>query len=934
MARVPKRKKTGTPVIEATDTPDNGVLKIFEVGAEGPPGSVISPEPSTHRVLHGAIDESTSAIEGWAWDPENPEERIELELVEGRTQLAMVVAGDNRPDLMSAGVSDGRHAFSIGLKPLQLPYGQHVLHLQCVKTGAAVPGSPIILELAPDPRESAFRWYLDQITDKEVAGWIAPRNGLLRHCVVALKEGETVLSRTVASQFRGDLLSAGIGDGCFAFTLPMPQSLLDGEVHVLEIIEEDTGFALTDEPVHWRSGAGTAGAALTGIGPEMPDSKTDSRARRLPAERGPQPSPTNGATHDVFRPSGAAGNLGTRTVARVGTRMLFDVSDLVYYIGEHSNLTGIQRVQSSIVLAMMDGEVVQPSAVTFLSFNAKSRNWIAIPTGFLMSLLRDFFLPDEQRLIQFPAEEARYGVLPGARAFDGTGVLDDGNPSVLCLLGAAWVHQDYVHRVIGLKRRFGTRFVMTVHDLIPMYARETCDQDTARVFEEFMRRALPHVDHILAVSENTAKDVRRFLATLQVPEPAITVTKNGSSFAEFLPQVANINRALLDLPERFVLFVATIEGRKNHQLIFDIWRQMIEQGEDPPHLICVGRLGWKATTFVSALVETNYLDGRVHLLREVSDTDLLALYKHCLFTVCPTFYEGWGLPVGESLAMGKICVSSDRASVPEVAGACGVYIDIGRPDQCLKVIRDLIHNDQDRKELEAKIRREYVPITWRSVSERVASACETSITVKWQEPYPYTAMPYSTEVSFGRLNQDVDGTGELLLTRIVDARVGHFKQEPLGQQSFLLGEAIRSGGSWAQPEQWGTWLCHAGGDIVMSLAPDASQFDFVWVRLRVCGVLHEQPIRLLANGVRLWEGRIGPHSHDLMLRVRKGATAATSRWRLRLGIEVDLTPALRDQIGALDGRIPTVGLERLMIVPENDLKTRLDVLSNFVMSSQ
>jgi len=77
---------------------------------------------------------------------------------------------------------------------------------------------------------------------------------------------------------------------------------------------------------------------------------------------------------------------------------------------------------------------------------------------------------------------------------------------------------------------------------------------------------------------------------------------------------------------------------------------------DPPHLVCVGRLGWKSSSFISTLVETNYLDGKVLLLRDISDTDLRMLYSHCLFTVCPTFYEGWGLPVGESLAMGKICV--------------------------------------------------------------------------------------------------------------------------------------------------------------------------------------------------------------------------------------------------------------------------------------
>jgi len=920
------------------DTGDEEARHNLEIGGDDLAAPVVEAQPGAQTSLRGFIDKATSTtIKGWVWDPKIPAKRIELELTEGETQLATAVASNDRPDLVPAGVGDGRHAFSIDLKPGLLTDGKHLLHLRCADTGASVPGSPFVLDPSPDTRNAAFRCHLDQITDKEVSGWIVPRNAPLRHCVVALKESGTVLIRAVASQFRADLLSAGIGDGCYAFKLPMPRSLLDGEAHLLEIVEEDTGFALAEGPVTWRSAAGTAGAALTGIGGEMRDASADSLARR-PMERPPVPPP---AEYDASRPLAVAnkrlaatGKLGSRAAPRVGTRMLFDISDLVYYIGHHSNLTGIQRVQSSIVLSMIDGEVLAPSSVLFLSFNARTRNWVAIPTGFLISLLRDLFLPDAQRLITFPAEEARYGVLPGAQLFDGIGVLDDGNPSVLCLLGAAWVQQDYVHRVLAWKRRFGTRFVMTVHDLIPIYARDTCDQDTARVFDEFMRRALPHVDHILAVSANTAKDVRRFLATIQIPEPAMTVTKNGSSFAEFLPNGGQTGEAtLLDLPERFVLFVATIEGRKNHQLIFEAWRRVIEQGDDPPHLICVGRMGWKATAFVSGLVETNYLDGRVHLLREISDTDLWTLYSRCLFTVCPTLYEGWGLPVGESLAMGKICVSSDRASVPEVAGDCGVYINIDRADQTLAVIRDLIHDDKARMKLEAKIRRDYVPITWRSVAERVVSACEASVAVEWQEPYPYTALPYSTEVSFGRLDQDVDGTGELVLSRIVDARLGHFKYEPLDQQSFLLGEAIRSGGAWSEPERWGTWLCHSGGDMMFSLSAEASQFDFVWVRVRVCEPLHEQPIRFLANGERLWEGRLGPHSQDLMLRVRKRA-GATSRWRLRLGVEVDLSPELRNQIAALDSRMPTVGFERLIVVPENDFKARLDVLSKAVMSRQ
>jgi glycosyltransferase involved in cell wall biosynthesis len=921
------------PAAPTAVLPAEAELASPATAGEVPPQRDTGAPLGAQGVLRGWIDTATSAtIRGWAWNPKTPEKRIRLELVEGETQLATVVASIHRPDLVKAGIGDGQHAFIIELKPGLLAEGKHVLHLRCIDTSVAVPGSPIVVESSPDVGGPAFRCHIDRVTDKGVSGWIVP-NEPMRHCVVTLKEAGHVYARGVASQFRTDLLAAGFGDGCYAFTLQMPLSLLDGNEHLLEIVEEDTGYLLNEQPIQWRSAAGTAGLVLTGVGGEIAEESARSAAGGPKAERPPlEPSADYGAIKPPGAPGkrpAASGEADSRTATDVGTRMLFDVSDLIYYISEHANLTGIQRVQSSIVLAMIDGQVLAPSSVIFLSFNAKTRNWVVIPTGFLISLLRDLFLPESQRLIFFPAEEARYGVLPGAQPFDGTRFLDDRNRSVLCLLGAAWVHQDYLHRVLALKRRFGTRFVMMLHDLIPIYARETCDQDTARVFEEFMRRALRHVDHILAVSENTAKDVRRYLATLQFPEPAITVTKNGSSFAEFLPKAAHAGAAIMlqDLPERFVLFVATIEGRKNHQLMFDLWRRMVEEGDDPPHLICVGRLGWKATAFVSALVETNYLDARVHLFREVSDTDLQILYARCLFTVCPSLYEGWGLPVGESLAMGKICVSSNRASIPEVAGDCGVYIDIDSVDQSLKVIRDLISDEKARKRLEAKIDREFVPTTWRSVAERVVAACKASVNIEWHEPYPYTALPYSTEVSFGRLDQDTDGTGELVLARIVDSRMGHFKYDLLDQQSFLLGEEIRSGGSWAQPERWGTWLCHSGGDIVFSLAAEASEFYYVFLRVLVCGVLHEQPVRLLANGEKLWVGKIGAKSKDVVLRVRKRANP-TSPWKLRIGAEVDLSREIRSQIAALDSRVPTIGFERFIVIPENDINARLDVLSN------
>jgi glycosyltransferase involved in cell wall biosynthesis len=614
--------------------------------------------------------------------------------------------------------------------------------------------------------------------------------------------------------------------------------------------------------------------------------------------------------------------------------MLFDISDLVYYIGHHPNLTGIQRVQSSIVLAMMSGGLVDQDTALFLSFNPRSRKWLVIATPFLLDLLQDMFLPEGERRVSFPADEARYGMLPGAREFDGADVLDGGRASVLCLLGAAWVQRDYFHRVLTLKRRFRTRFVMMVHDLIPIYARETCDQGTARVFEEFLRRAMWHVDHYLSVSHNTAQDLVRYVGSLGMPAPPITISRNGSSFNEFLQPSARPDRAWTeDLPERFVLFVATIEGRKNHQFMLDIWRRMLALGDDPPSLVCVGRLGWKSQGFIGDLVESNYLDGKVVLLQEISDAQLKLLYGRCLFTVCPSLYEGWGLPVGESLAARKICVVSRRASLPEVAGEFGTYIDVDDLEASLGVVRELIASPQARSRQEAKIRQGYKPITWRSVAEAVVGACAKATAVEWRDPYPYAAVPYSAEVSFAWLGRDTEGTfGNDMLRVMVDTRRGHFLHDALQERSFMCGEEVRTSGAWAEPEAWGTWLCLNHGELVLGLGPNDSRVYYLFLTLRTSGPAGDLSVAIQANGEAAWQGVIGTKPRDIMMRVvRRTRGASAGGWRLKLRVQVGLSAEKRADIAAVDVRVPTVGFERMVVVPETDLKARLDVLSNLLL---
>jgi hypothetical protein len=237
----------------------------------------------------------------------------------------------------------------------------------------------------------------------------------------------------------------------------------------------------------------------------------------------------------------------------------------------------------------------------------------------------------------------------------------------------------------------------------------------------------------------------------------------------------------------------------------------------------------------------------------------------------------------------------------------------------------LLSDSAARDRLEAKIRRDYEPVTWHSVAKSVVAACQSAAGVVWQQPYPYTAIPYSSEISFGKLDRDVDGTGEAVLAKIERTRRGVFLGELLQEQNFLRGEEIRSHGFWAYPEDWGTWACHAGGDIVVALPPSDSLLFDVFLRVRVSGLLTDHPVKLSANGTPVWSAPIGEGSRNIHFRARK-QTLGTGSWRLRIRAELALSAELRGQIAALDARVPTIGFERLVVVPENDLKTRVDIL--------
>ncbi len=131
--------------------------------------------------------------------------------------------------------------------------------------------------------------------------------------------------------------------------------------------------------------------------------------------------------------------------------------------------------------------------------------------------------------------------------------------------------------------------------------------------------------------------------------------------------------------------------RKNTLGLLKAWRA-IEQmrGDQTPVLVLAGGKRRGADKVQDFLAETSNINGSVTVIHQPGDAELEFLYKHCRFSVFPSWYEGWGLPIGESLWFGKPVLCAARASMPEVGGRFAAYFDHDEPGSLVSKIQELI----------------------------------------------------------------------------------------------------------------------------------------------------------------------------------------------------------------------------------------------------
>ena len=227
----------------------------------------------------------------------------------------------------------------------------------------------------------------------------------------------------------------------------------------------------------------------------------------------------------------------------------------------------------------------------------------------------------------------------------------------------------------------GCPAVITVHDLAIYRNREWFPARQPLSTGWIVPRSLRRADAVIAVSRNTARDVE---AIFDVPASRISVVPEGVS-PSFHPLGAEDlaeARARLKLPRRFILFVSTIEPRKNLGTLLEGWAMM----RDRPDLVVVGGWGWR---YEPIKAQMQRLGPRLHHLEGLDPSELPAVYNLALVLAHPAWYEGFGLPPLEAMACGTPVIVSDTSSLPEVVGDAAIVVAADSPEAWRKALEEV-----------------------------------------------------------------------------------------------------------------------------------------------------------------------------------------------------------------------------------------------------
>jgi len=291
-------------------------------------------------------------------------------------------------------------------------------------------------------------------------------------------------------------------------------------------------------------------------------------------------------------------------------------------------------------------------------------------------------------------------------------LVDLGPRDLLLSLGGLWVIANFKNTITPARQRGRFQFVSLIYDLIPVLAPQFVPDDSGvEAFVPTTEAQLRESSVTLTISEFSKSELLRYSQERFIPVGPVEVFTLGSDITPIDATAVALTKTQHSRP--FVLSVGTIESRKNHYGMYLAWRKLLRKlGPDrAPDLVFVGKPGWHSDNLLYMIRKDPLVKDKIIVKSGVADRELDWLYKNCLFTLYPSLYEGWGLPVEESFIYGKTCITTNVSSLPEVGGVFAEYVEPEDVDGIVQAVIKCL-DPVYREGREKLIREEFRANTW------------------------------------------------------------------------------------------------------------------------------------------------------------------------------------------------------------------------------
>ncbi len=260
------------------------------------------------------------------------------------------------------------------------------------------------------------------------------------------------------------------------------------------------------------------------------------------------------------------------------------------------------------------------------------------------------------------------------------------------------------------------RIINAIHDLTCWDCSESIPTKMKHYYRYTYKEAVKRSWKIVTVSKFSQK---RICEQYHLNPQKVPVIYDGLTDIFKEPPHNNPElKSKYSLPDSYMLSLSTLEPRKNLQLLIKAYKEMVEEGHNLPDLVLAGRQGWKLDEVFGDI--SDKVKKRIHFTGFIDDNDLAQIYREADLFVFPSKYEGFGLPVIEAMSQGTIVVSSNAASLPEVAGDAGVLFKSGNKNDLKTAITkamNLSKEDKTRRvEVGKKISNSFV---WADEAEKL-----------------------------------------------------------------------------------------------------------------------------------------------------------------------------------------------------------------------